>query len=168
MANKVYTHSETATTFGHSNGLPTVTMDEVLSLPNGSGCQSAVWDLTALAHASLFRWQAKVICGATPIVGSGVDIYLSTSDNNTTYDGGLTSGHAGLGDFGRTRDLQYVGTVDVDRAATGVPFVKSGLVEVFSRYAMMVPWNNTGGALSSNNLGNDFLISLTPVPDELQ
>jgi len=178
MANKVYTAAETKITFvdpSVASGADYVTFLPA-GLPNGSGWISDPRDLGEFPSPSLFRWRAKTKSQGSPVLGGTVEIYWMGFDDPAELsaatgllfgaDGNLSSGNHMLGDFNRKRNLQWVGSVAVDRAQSNVPFTNSGLCYLYGRYGSVVFWNETGSTLSTQSDANAF--SLTPVPDEIQ
>jgi hypothetical protein len=172
MANKIYTATETAVQFKSGAGAAVVGFSP-MSLPNGSGRQSHPRDFGSASHATTFRWRAKTKCDtAPPTVGGAVELYWAgfeeTADGGApvNVDGNLGSGDASVTDQEHLRNLQYLGAITVDMAATGVAFVAGGVCQLPARYGQVVWWNRTGTALTSAS--GDHQFDLYPWPTELQ
>ncbi len=136
-------------------------------LPNGSGQKSDVYDLGGGPRVNLFEWRAKtVVGGGAPTLGATVEMYLVTSDDGTLFDANLASGNLLTSNAEKRRNLQYLGAIQVDQAATGLPFITSGLTQIYARYACVAWWNLTGQSLSATQ--GDNLFQLTPVPDQVE
>jgi hypothetical protein len=137
-------------------------------LLNGSGWQSGIIDLGSVRN-SLFNWRAKARPSPnapSPTLGGTVELYLYTSGDAGFYDANLPSGNQVVTNLDKRRNLQYVGALSVDTAASGVPCMASGLVQAYARYVGVVWFNLTGTTLSSTQ--GDNLMELRPVPDQIE
>jgi len=143
-----------------------------MGLPNGSGQVSHPRDFGTSPHATLFRWRAKTQFDANPSNGAVVEMYWATFDEASagvpvSPDGNVPSGDKTYNvSAEQRRNLQFIGSVSVDLASSGVPFVTSGLTQLYSRYGALVWVNNGGAALSAQSGVHEFV--LVPVPDEIQ
>jgi hypothetical protein len=142
------------------------------NLPDGSGRVSLPRDLGASPRASLFRWKARTVFQSLPVQGQTVDYYWSGYDFLTSSGTPLwPDGSFGSGDFiidGTlpTWNLQYIGGVSAQVAASGTTFVSGGVVQLFCRYGALVVCNHGGAALSANAGDHEFI--LTGTPDEIE
>lgn len=172
MANTIQTSPGPKTLFnwqgpsGVSPGIAGAVQFTPEGMAQGTLYKSDVWDLGSGVRNNLFEWRAKAaVAGGT--VGGTVDIFFSTSDDGSLFDGNLGSGNAAVSGADKRRNLQYVGAVQVDQSGSGsVAFVSSGLVQVYARYLSVVWFDQTGQSLSSTN--GDNLFQLTPVPDQIE
>ena len=162
MPNKIYIAPEAAIVFKSSGGTVTFTPT---SLGNNAGRVSARHDRGTGSRAARFEWRAKTKCATAPAVGTLLYVYLSTSDG-ASADGELGTADAALPALDRRRNLQLLDTVACDEASATRFFIKSGLIEVTSRYLSVVWVNEFGVSLSATAGDHEF--SLTPVPDEVQ
>jgi len=162
MANKLYVQQETAIEWTDSGG------DYALDL--GSLAADAVRvgaraDLGAAPRAFQYEWRI-VIDGfdTAPVVGEGVNIFLSTSDG--TYE----DGDVGTADAAGTKvslsNLLFIGSAIVQTTTAADKLQASGLVNIAARYVSPVVWNGTADALLGTADAHKFY--LTPMPLELQ
>ncbi len=162
MANKVYQHDETALSLEDTSTPRTFTLNHLAA---GAGRQGDLHDLTTAARSKWFAWRAWVQAATTPVVGEVVRVYVKTSDGTIPdNDDGTTDAAVSAED--KLKNLTQIGTIIVDEAATGVKFVKSGLIWLPHRHVTPVFWNATADNLVATNDLSGF--SLTPVPDEIQ
>ena len=162
MANLIYQNDGTALTWQDSGGTYAMTLN---NLATGAGRQGAVHDFGVAARSPRFAWRAWFRSATAPVVGEAVEVYVKTSDG-TSPDNDDGTGNIAVSAEDKLRNLVLIGRVQVDEAATGVTFAKSGEVWLPQRYVMPVFWNATADNLvASANLSG---FSLTPTPLEVQ
>ena len=156
MTSKAYALTETPITFKDSGGTVVFTPT---SLATVTGRQSAQHDFGAgtTARAFVFNWRAYVEFSTTPVVGETVDIYLKTSDG-TFVDNDDGTSDAALSSVDKLNNLQYIGSIVVDEAATAIPMVAHGQVTLNNRYVQVVFYNRTVDTLSSTAADNGFIL----------
>ena len=162
MPNKVYQHDETAITWLDTGGTELFTGTSVSS---GAGRQGALHDFGTSARAERYAWRAYCQFATTPVVGEVVQIYWKSSDG-THPDNDDGTGDIAVSAQDKLRNLEFLGNIVVDEAATGVKMVASGEINVPHRHGAPVFWNATADALSSTASHHGFV--LTPIPMELQ
>lgn len=149
---------------GASAGIEGAVQFDPVGLPQTSGWKSGVYDLGTGDRNNLFAWRAKTKLTNTSTLGTGVEIFLLTSDDNSLWDGNLGSGHGVVTTPNRFYNAHYLGSILVDNeSASGVSFITSGLVHVQARYISIGWWNHTSSNLTATS--DDHLFQLTPVPD---
>jgi len=166
MPNKVYQHDETTLVWTSSGGDYALT---ATSLATVTGRQGAMADLGSAARARRYAWRAYVKFSTTPVVGEVVYVYLKTGSGATA--GARPDNDDGTGDIAvssidKLKNLQLIGPIIVDEAATGVEMVASGEIWLPHRWVAPVLWNATVDTLSAT--GTDIGFELTPIPDEIQ
>lgn len=162
MANLVYQNDGTAISWTDTTGTYAMTLN---NLAASAGRQGAIHDFGTAARSFLFAWRAWFQAATTPVVAEVARVYIKTSDG-TSPDNDDGTGDIALSSTDKLRNLWHIGNVVVDEAATGVTFVKSGLVWLPQRYVMPVIYNATADNFVATNNINGF--SLTPVPHEIQ
>lgn len=172
MANKIKTDSEPRWLFnaqgpsGASPGIGGAVKFTPEGIANGAGWKSDVLDLGPGVRNNLFRWQAQTRTSGLATLGGTLELYLATSDDNVIWDGNVGSGNGSVTSLDKRRNLQYLGAIQADVAASGTPFVGGSLANIFSRYVSVVAFNLLGATLSATQL--DTQVLLTPTPDEIQ
>lgn len=167
MVNKVLNQPETEITWLSAGGTELITLT---SLAAGAGHQGAIHDFGLGPRARNFRWVAFIKFATTPVVSETVDIYLKQTWSETgtpthpDNDDGL--GDIALSAEDKLRNLQYIGSIEVDEASTTPEFVGSGIVRIDNRHAGPVFFNDTADALSATATDHGFEIKA--VPDEIQ
>ena len=162
MANLIYQNDAAALTGQDSGGSYAMTLN---NLAAGAGRQGAVHDFDVAARAARFAWRAWFQAATTPVVGEAVEVYLKTSDG-TVPDNDDGTGDIAVSAENKLRNLLLIGRIEVDEAAIGVKFARSGEVWLPQRYVMPVFWNATADNLVATNNLSGF--TLTPVPLEIQ
>lgn len=167
MVNKVLNNPETEITWKSTGGSELLTLTSVGA---GAGRQGALHDFGAGPRARKFRWVAFVKFATNPVIGETVDIYIkhawSETSTATHPDNDDGTGDADLSAEDKLRNLQYIGSIEVDEVSTTPEFVASGIVTIGSRHAAPVFFNDTADALSSTAADHGF--ELKAVPDEIQ
>ena len=162
--NRVYYTPETPTTFS-SAGDVVITLHSP-ALANNAGRVSAQWDRGAGAKPGKYRWEFKTTLAVAGTVGNMVTLYLATAQATAAdVDGNVGQVDAALSALDKRRNLQFVGAVEVDVAATTM-LKGSGEVDITSRFASLVVVNESGQAFSGTT--GDHLAVLTPIPAEIQ
>lgn len=178
MPNKVYVAAETARTWSDSG----TTSDELLDIgglaaDDVSGMGS-YWDLGSASRSEWYEWEFHIAGFDTPpVVGEAVHLYFAMSNATTTgWDGepDTAPGDATEGTLDGTAadrraslpNLLYAGSVVVRTTTAADELRKRGVVRLPSRYVSPVVHNDTADALLSTS--DDHMITLTPIPAELQ
>lgn len=134
----------------------------VANLAPGAGRLSARVDLGAANRPFLYEWRALLTLASATNVGENIILKLCTSDG-TNADGGFVSSEQGITLFDSMRNMNFMGSLEIDNPQTITPLVGSGLVQIYSRYVQAAVWNATTASFDSTATG--FRITLTPVPD---
>lgn len=170
MANKVQINPETPLVFlneaAGAPGVGTRVDFNVDALPFGSGHLSGRYDLGVGPRTYRYEWRGSAIPAGNVPAGSGVDMYLVTSDG-TYPDGNFGTGVLSVTNVEKKRNLQYCGSLVNDKTNTTEPMQAAGVVEIYSRYIQVVWFNATSGVALSGTAGNSRMI-LTPIPPEIQ
>lgn len=163
MANLVYNQPGTALTWLNTGGTELLTLTSVVA---GAGRQGALHDFGAVtAKASTYEYRAWVKVQATPAIGETIDLYQKTSDG-TRPDNDDGTGDIALSDVNKLLNLDWFDAIAVDEVSASVLMVKSGLIQIRTRFWGPIFLNNTAATLSATATDHGF--SLTPVPDEIQ
>lgn len=162
MANKVYVIPEAATTWTDTTGDLAMTLN---NLAAGTGRQGAQLDLGTAARADRYAWRAWFQAATTPVLDQHVDVRIKTSDG-TNPDNDDGTGDIAVSAEDKLKNLDQIGSILVDEAATGVTFAASGLVILTHRFVMPVFWNYTADNFVATN--NICGFSLIPAPYEIQ
>lgn len=161
MPNKIYQIDEVAVTWQSAGGTELFT---ATSLAAGAGRQGAYHDFGTAARSSLFAWRARLVPGATRVVGEIVEVYWITSDGSHP-DNDDGTGDIAVSAKDKLRNVLFLGTIEIDENAA-VKMVASGLLEHRHRYGAPVFWNATANTLSAT--AADYGFQVTPVPDQVQ
>lgn len=163
MANKVYSAPESAITFKSSGGSAVITCT---SLANNAGRVSAQYDRSTGSRATRFFVEFEFKCVATPTLGNLVTLYFAQAQaDNTHPDGDVGVSDAALSALDKRRNLTVGVAAQIDVASTALQKA-SGFVELHGRYITAVVVNEAGSAFSAT--AGDTIITLTPMPDEVQ
>ena len=157
MANKIYRAVETALTIKDSGGDAAITL---ASLASGAGRSSGQLDRGANSKPAWFRWEAQFKTGSSVTIGLGVRLYLYTGE---TMVADLTTDAARSAET-LFNNFQLLGQILASSNAVG-PFAASGLIEL-GRYVVVGFWNASGQTFTNTN--GDNMITLTPIPPEVQ
>lgn len=140
--------------------------DEVItltSLADGAGREGDEHDFGA-THAPRIRISMELDFNAAPTAGLTVDLYWSSSNDGTDYDGECTGGDAAYNDENDMKRLYWVGSLictnDTD------PQRQSWVFFLPARYGLPVVNNQSGQVLTAT--GTDQIIIVTPLIDEIQ
>jgi hypothetical protein len=134
------------------------------NLATNTGLYSDRYDLGAAPRAYLYTWRAKTQGATAPVIGTSVDIFLATTDNDIT-DGGIGSGTATFTNTDLRRNFQYVGSLTADvNSVSGI--YNSGLTTIYARQIQPIYYNNLGVSLSTQSGVHSFV--LTPVYEAVQ
>lgn len=162
MANKVYQIPETALDWNDTSTPRTFTLNNLATL---TGRQGDLHDLGTTARSPWVAWRAWFQSATTPVIGEVVRVYVKTSDG-TIPDNNDGTTDAAVSAEDKLRNLTPIGSIKVDEAATGVKFVKSGVIWLPHRHVAPVFWNATADNLVATNDLSGF--KLTPIPREIQ
>lgn len=160
MANKIYTAAESAITFGDSSQTVVLAMQ---NLAANTGVIGAELDRGAGSLASRFRLRGSFQKGVAGVVGQVIRIFIFTSDG-TNRDGLV--GTSGALTENQALNAFLTLPVIVNTTSTSVRINQSFVVEIPFRYISVGVINSTTGLLL--NSANACVISLTPIPDEIQ
>lgn len=164
MPNNVYVSPETAITFKASGGSAVLTMT---SLANGAGRVSAQIDRGAGAHAAKYLVEVQTKSGTAMTVGGTLQVYLAMAQADATQpDGAVGQVDAALTSIEQRRNLLLACIAEAPVTTSGAQLKASGEVVVSARYVSVVPVNELGAALSAT--ASDHIITLTPIPDQIQ
>lgn len=162
MANKIYVAQETSLTFKDSGGDVVITLNNLatqvarISVQKDRGAGSIAREHTI---RGVFEWETQ------PVVGQGVDLYLSTSDG-TDPDGQEGVSDADIGALGSLNNMTFIGRVLVTTATVDHQMTATFHILISTRYYSLVAYNNSDDNLQAT--ANTSWIVSTPVPDEIQ
>jgi hypothetical protein len=167
MANKIYQHDEAAITWASAGGteLLTVQASAGVGLASATGRQGAYHNFGTSARSRLYAARAWIKPGGTRVIGEIVRVYWSTGDG-THYDNDDGTGDILVSALDKLRNVQQIGTIQIDENAAVEMNMPGTLLEVPHQYGAPIFWNATANALSAT--ATDFGFELTPVPDEIQ
>ena len=160
MVNDVLLTQGTTITWTSAGG------DEVLtltSLADGNGRMGEEHDFTATFPARA-RLELLVDFNAAPTAGNVVDVYWSSSDDGTNYDGECTGADAAYNTEADMRRLHYVGSLAASNDTD--PQRASWVFFLPARYGLPVVSNQSGQVLTAT--GTDQVVTVTPLVDQIQ
>jgi len=159
MANEVLQKQGT-TVVWNTGGDETLTL---ASLADGNGRAGDEHDFGA-TYSALVRVEAEFDFASAPTAGNTMDIYWSSSQDGTDYDGECTGSDAAYNDENDMKRLHPVGSLvctnDTD------PQRQSWLFYLPSRYGLPVVSNQSGQALTATEA--DQHVKVTPIITEVQ
>jgi hypothetical protein len=158
---KVLQHDGAIITWKASAGTELLTLTSLATL---AGRQGGYHDFGTAARARRFAWRAKIVPGATRVVGEVVRIYFTTGDG-TVYDNDDGTGDIAVSSIDKLRNVLQIGAIIIDENAA-VPMGASGEFEMSARWGAPIVWNASANSLSAT--AGDFLFELTEVPDAVQ
>lgn len=164
MPRLIYRAIQTAITFTDTLG------DYALTLQNlaaDAGRLSAQVDRGVSDQPIRYKWRAVIQWSATPAIGDRLDIYLGENSGLIGPDANLGTSDTSMTD-GDASNLERIGTVRSQTAASGTNNIRSGIVTIYDRYFQIGVYNRSTTSASLVNTANASLIILTPVPDEIQ
>lgn len=159
---KVYESPGTTVTFRGAGGTITLTPQNEGA---GKGRISNAWDRGAGAQPARYKWRLRTRWAATAASGDSVRIYLVTSDG-ANPDGTLSATDAELtNETPLLNNCQFIGAV----LSSGVSQVEvsSGVCLIHDRYVQVAVWNGSA-AVALTNTEADHILTLTPIPDDIQ
>ena len=132
----------------------------------GKGRTSAPWDRGAGSQPARYKWRMRTRWAATPSGGDTLRIYLITSDGSNR-DGFATA----PGDIELTSETplvnncQFIGAV----VSAGVDQIEvsSDVCLIHDRYVQVAVWNGSA-TKSLTNTETDHVLTLIPIPDDIQ
>ena len=160
MTNDVLLTQQTTITWTSAGG------DEVLtltSLADGDGRMGEEHDFTATFPARA-RLELLVDFNVAPTAGNVVDVYWSSSDDGTNYDGECTGSDATYNSEYDAKRLQYVGSLAASNDTD--PQRASWVFFLPARYGLPVVMNQSGQALTAT--GTDQVVTVTGIVDQIQ
>ena len=160
MANEILVKQGTDIVWTSAGGDEVITLT---SLADGDGRMGEEHDFGA-TFAARVRISMELDFNAAPTAGELVDLYWSSSQDGTDYDGECTGADAAYNDENDMRRLHWVGSLvctnDTD------PQRQSWVFFLPARYGLPVVSNQSGQALTAT--GTDQIITVTPLIDEVQ
>jgi hypothetical protein len=160
MPNEILVKQGTSLTWTSSGG--TYAMD-MSSLADGAGRAGTKGDLGA-TFAARYRMLVKLDFNVAPTAGVVVDLYWSSSHDNTVFDGECSGTDGAYNAEEDMRRLHYVGSLVCSNDTD--PQYASFVFSPPARYGLPVISNQAGQALTAT--GTDQVIILTPLIDEVQ
>ena len=123
-------------------------------------------DLGAGARSEWYRYTLTIDGFDTdPVVDEAVNLYLSFSEDNTAFDGDLTSSDAASAKV-VLPNLLFLNSAIVQTTTAANELIISGKVRILHRYVQPVIHNATADALLSSSDAHKFV--LTPTPPQIQ
>jgi hypothetical protein len=162
VSNKIYQHDETAVTWKSSGGTELFTGT---SLASAAGRQGALHDFGTTARARRGVLRVRLKPSATCVVGERIEVYIKTSDG-TNPDNDDGTGDIAVTAQDKLRNLLPVGVIQIDKLNTASVLVGTWELEISPQWWGPVLWNATANTLSAT--ASDYVITWTPVPDEVQ
>lgn len=156
---------------GPSSGSGEVSFSSLIGLMPGSGALSDPYDFGVGSRPMQYTWRARHKLNLASSYDS-LNYYLVTSDDGVWWDANLGSGDRKLGTSQLVaRDTQNVGALatsidDSTPSGTQTVVITSGMVNIPTRYAAVLCWNDTQSSLPSGVHDHEF--TLTPISDEIQ
>lgn len=134
---------------------------DLSSLASAAGRQGDEHDFGA-TFPERVRIELVVDFNAAPTAGLTMDVYWSSSDDGTNYDGECTGSDAAfaLADCAR---LHYVGSLVASNDTD--PQRASWVFFLPARYGLPVVYNASGQALT--NVGTDQIVTVTPLVGDI-
>jgi hypothetical protein len=149
----------TTVTWQASDGTYVLTLT---SLATAAGRKGAGHDFGATFPLRA-RIALKTLFASAPTAGLPVEVYWSSSHDNTDFDAGTAAGDAAMSDTDLLRQLTFVGVLPADNTTNSQQ--ASWVFDIPARYGYPVVFNASGQALSST--AGDHVLSLTPLIDEV-
>lgn len=162
MVNKVLQIPESDVTWLASGGTELLTLTSLATL---TGRQGVLHDFGTSARSPVFAWRFFMKFSTAPIVDEVVEIYWKSSDG-THPDNDDGTGDIALSAEDKLKNLELIGVMIVDEAATAVEMVASGVLNIGHRNGSPVIFNRTVDVFSATAADMGFI--LTPIPLEIQ
>jgi len=160
MANEILQKQGTDVTWTSAGGTETLTLT---SLADGAGRMGEKHDFGA-TFAARVRVSLEVDFNVAPTAGETMDVYWSSSHDDTNYDGECTGADAAYDSEADMKRLYYVGSLVASNDTD--PQRASWVFFLPARYGLPVVNNQSGQALT--NVGTDQIVTVTPLIDEIQ
>lgn len=160
MPNEILRKQGTAISWQASGGDETLILT---SLANGAGRKGDSHDWGA-AFPPRIIIELETVFGVAPTAGNALEIYWSSSRDNSNFDGGITQGDGVFSDEDALRQCHLIGVFPADDD-TNTQIV-SWVLDLPGRYGFPVVFNNSGQALSGT--AGDHDLRMTPLIDEIQ
>jgi len=160
MVNDVLLTQGTTITWTSAGGDETLTLT---SLANAAGRQGDEHDFSATFPAKV-RIELEVDFNVAPTAGNTMDVYWSSSDDGTDYDGECTGADAAYSTEADLKRLHYVGSLAASNDTD--PQRASWVFFLPARYGLPVVFNSSGQALTAT--GTDQIVTVTPLVDQIQ
>lgn len=160
MANEEYVKEETRIEWLASGGDYTLTAD----VASGAGRQGAAGDFSSFPRAGRHRFMLVIDADTTPVVGELVRLFWKEGNSDgaaDVYTNDDGAGDAAVSAEDKLKNLQHLGTLEIDEAAAAVNMVIVGEVFVRSQKGMPVIWNGTADDI-------DVFFYMWPIPHQGQ
>ena len=131
---------------------------DMTSLANGNGVQGEANDW-GTNHPEKVRILLEVDFNAAPTAGETVDVYWSSSHNNTDYDGECVTTGSAYNSEDDMKRLWFVGSLPASNDTS--PQNKSWNFFLPAEYGLPVVSNQSGQAFTST--GTDQKVTVTPL-----
>ena len=160
MANEILQKQLTSVTWKSSGGTRAITLT---SLGAAAGRKGANHDFGATFGA---RCMVELLTkfAVAPTAGTTIDIYWSSSRDNSSYDSATSGTDSAFTDTDLNKQMHYVGSLFSDNTTSAQQ--QSWLFFLPGRYGYPVVYNATGQALSAT--AGDHVLTITPLVDEVQ
>jgi hypothetical protein len=132
------------------------------SLANAAGRQGDKHDFTA-TFPECVRIELLIDFNVAPTAGNTVDVYWSSSDDGTDFDGECAGSDGAYSTQSDTARLHFVGCLSA--SASTSPQRASWVFYLPARYGVPVVRNSSGQALTS--VGTDQVLTVTPLVGDI-
>lgn len=165
MTSKLQVLTDTALKFNGEAGADVAFSVE--GILNGTGRVSAQYDQGASPRVATYNWDCSVFFQATPTQGATLDFYLAVAPDNdsTMISGDVGAIDAALGLVDQLRNLEYIGSVEVESAGT-TEMISSGVFTVTNRYFSIVAYNRSGTSINATD--SNFVFNVVPYQIQAQ
>lgn len=160
MPNEILVKQDTDVVWTSAGGDEVITLT---SLADGNGRMGDEHDFTATFSARI-RISLEVDFNVAPTAGNTMDVYWSSSQDGTDYDGECTGADAAYNSEDDMKRLYYVGSLVASNDTD--PQRASWVIFMPARYGLPVISNQSGQALTAT--GTDQIVTVTPLIDEIQ
>ena len=158
--------TQTLITQGTTVTWDTVPTDETLtltSLADAAARQGDEHDF-GVDFAPMVRIELETIVGTAPTAGEPINVYWSSSQDGTNYDGEMGAADAAVSDLNQLKRCHHVGTLTVDDDTSTIR--GSWVFALPARYGLPIIENQSGQALSAT--AGDHHVRVTPLTPEFQ
>ena len=164
MSFSIYTNPGPPVTFRPSGGGGTGTLVNfnIAALSASVGHLSAQFDLGVGPRPFLYEWRAKITLDNGVNIGENLILKVCSSDGSIA-DGTFSTADQSVASIDLFRNLQFMGSLELDNPQTVTVLQGSGIVQIYGRYVQLAIWNNTTTNIKSTTSASKVI--LTPVPD---